>query len=229
MSDPAEIKHCRAADGGHFYPLAPERRGLSLQAAVHAISRICRFNGHLKKPYYVAQHCVLVSRDAEALALKASPAEPGQARRAGLEGLGHDLDEGAVGDMTTPCKAGFPEFKALEHRWEAVLNGMFWTMRPHDPRADLRDPLPYVKLADRARLAVDRRDLVGEPDWYEGRTVDELLLAVKLKAGRAWGYRRAEREWLVRFEELTGRDITHKTLWWRLCRLTDHIVGAVLG
>lgn len=227
----APMKHCRAADGDNFYPLAPERGGLSLQAAVHAIARICRFNGHVQKPYYVAQHCVLVSRDAEKLALEAFETRS-MARRAGLEGLGHDLDEAAVGDMTTPCKLGFPEFKALEHRWEEKLNILFWQARHHLSRdcVDLREPLSYVKTADRARLAVDRRDLVGEPDWYKDCTPEELLLATELKAGRAWGYRRAEREWQARFEDLTGRrNVFKKSLWWRVCRLTDVVVGAVSG
>ncbi len=220
------FRHCRAADGGHFWPLLPERRGLSLLAAAHAIARICRFNGHVEKPFYVAQHCVLVSRLAEKLANK-HYGTSGEGRRAALEGLGHDLDEGAVGDMTTPCKQGFPEFKALEHRWEAVLNELFWTI--NNINADLRKPLPFVKTADRAWLGVDRRDLVGEPDWYKDCTPEEILLAVELKSPRPWGYRRAEREWLARFEELTGRDVANKTFKWYWGRFTDRLVGAVLG
>lgn len=230
MTEVAEPRHCRAADGGKFYPLAPERGGLTLKAAVHAISRIGRFNGHVKKPFYVAQHCVLVSRLAEKLTRELIQVgdRRAEAEKAGLEGLGHDLSEGAVQDMTTPLKAGFPDFKALEKRWEKKLSAELYTYRYGALQPDLENPSPYVKVADRVWLGVDRRDLVGEKEWWSDCTPMETLLASQIPPQRCWGYKRAEREWIARYEQLTGGRAVKPSRWYPLLRLLDRVVGTVL-
>ena len=78
----------------------------------HALAHINRFTGHLKGPYSVGQHSLLV---VELLA------ERGH-RDAGLllQGLVHDAAEAYVGDVSAPLKRLLPDYQRVEARvWAA--------------------------------------------------------------------------------------------------------------
>jgi len=42
--------------GKHFWPLDPKPEDINLQDIIHALSNICRFNGHTNRFYSVAEH-----------------------------------------------------------------------------------------------------------------------------------------------------------------------------
>lgn len=48
--------------GGVFFPLAPRVEDVRISDIAHALSMLCRFAGHTRGFYSVAQHSVLVSR-----------------------------------------------------------------------------------------------------------------------------------------------------------------------
>lgn len=48
--------------GGQFWPLDPRADEVKITDIAHALSLICRFTGHTKEFYSVAQHSVLVAR-----------------------------------------------------------------------------------------------------------------------------------------------------------------------
>lgn len=66
----------------------------------HALSNICRFNGHCNKFYSVAEHSIYVSRYC-----------PNNLK---LWGLLDDASETYMGDMTRPLKQYMYEFQELE-------------------------------------------------------------------------------------------------------------------
>jgi len=74
--------------GKQFWPLDPRPEDVCLEDIAHALSNICRFTGHCKSFYSVAQHCVLVSQNCE---------YP-------MRGLLHDAAEAYLGDMSRPMK-----------------------------------------------------------------------------------------------------------------------------
>lgn len=123
--------------GKRFDLLNPDARMVDILDIAHALSNLCRFNGHVTRFYSVAQHSVLVS----------SLAGPEHA----LCGLLHDATEAYVGDMVRPLKQLIPNFRTFEDRiWHAVA-----------ARFGLPSILPpIVKHADNVALVTERRDLL---------------------------------------------------------------------
>jgi 5'-deoxynucleotidase YfbR-like HD superfamily hydrolase len=79
--------------GVHFYPFNPKPEDVRIEDIAHALSNICRFSGHTRKFYSVAQHSVLVCR---ALA--------GESALLQRWGLMHDAAEAYINDLIRPLK-----------------------------------------------------------------------------------------------------------------------------
>ncbi len=107
----------------------------------HALSLICRYTGHCREFYSVAQHCVIVSHIV--------PPEYA------LEGLLHDAHEAYISDMSTPLKQyiGATKYSQLAKRLDLAIGEKFC--------ANLSPEYPVVKHADMVALATEVRDLLG--------------------------------------------------------------------
>lgn len=84
---------------------------IELEDIAHALGMLCRFNGHIRRFYSVAQHSVVVSH----------LVEPELARAA----LMHDATEAYMGDMTAPLKRCIPTFRSLEDKLEVAIRAQF--------------------------------------------------------------------------------------------------------
>lgn len=103
----------------------------------HALSNVCRFSGHTRTFYSVAQHSVLVSLLVP--------------KEYALEGLLHDMTEAYIGDMSSPLKSLFQEFKDLEKRLYAHMSKTF------DVPETIRKEVVH---GDLVALATEKRDLM---------------------------------------------------------------------
>lgn len=118
------------ASGREFWPLDPHPAEIIIEDIAHALSNICRFGGHCRAFYSIAQHSVLVSRIV-------SP-------EYALWGLLHDATEAYLLNLPAPVKRFVPDYAPAEARvMHAICQrfGLAYCM-----------PMP-VKVADQMLLA----------------------------------------------------------------------------
>jgi len=170
------------ASGRYFDLQRPSRIAITIRDIAHALSMLCRFNGHCSSFYSVAQHSVYVSQIV--------PVEYG------LSALLHDAAEAFLGDVTSPLKKLLPDYSALEHRIEVAIRNEF----------DLPKELhPCIKNADLVLLKMEKRDLMPDGgDW-------SILDGVQCQEWRieAWEPAFAKMQFLQRYEFLLGQG-SHK-------------------
>ena len=104
--------------GIHFDPLAPRPEQILAEDIAHALSLICRGNGHVRRFYSVAQHSLACSYEAEVRGFSA---------RVQLACLLHDAAEAYLSDVTRPMKALMPQLRAAEERLLDVIGR--WSLK----------------------------------------------------------------------------------------------------
>ena len=96
-----------------FDPLHPNVELIDIEDIAHALSMLCRANGHFKSFYSVAQHSINCMKEAKAR---------GYSDRIQLACLLHDASEAYLSDVTRPVKAELPQYKEIE----APLQETIW-------------------------------------------------------------------------------------------------------
>jgi hypothetical protein len=149
----------------------------------HALSHKCRFTGHVRWHYSVAQHCVLGAK------LMPAPFA--------LPFLLHEVSEVYLPDVSAPLK---PDV------WVQTADGLIpWTELEQQhaevifPALGLASLLPLlhtpeVKHMDLAMLAAEKEQLCGEPpdDWHLSVPAADVRI-------ERWSPERAEQEFLMLF------------------------------
>lgn len=167
----------------------PTPEMVDIEDIAHALSMICRFNGHCREFYSVAEHSVLVevmgsqmmrqeaARNSRKLSVPPKPTS--EFVQKSLELLLHDAAEAYIGDLTTPLKRGLdslgvvfppPEMKVsklaeLEARWLRAIGQAFGL------GDRLAEPSDIVQQADEHVLAIEVTTLFHpvQSCWWEKR------------------------------------------------------------
>ena len=182
---PAPGPYLQTVSGRWVNPFDPDPEQLDAGDIARALANQCRFGGHSRVFYSVAQHSVIVS---ELVEQRGGDAEDVFAA------LMHDASEAYLGDMPHPIKHRSPlgaAFKAAEGHLEEVIRERF----------AIKPDVPEIKRADRALLATERRVFSGESwHWPELDGVEPLELELS-----AWAPEEAARAFRERFAELDAR------------------------
>ena len=169
--------------GNRFFPMDPRPSDFRIEDIAHALSNLCRYAGHCKSFYSVAQHSVIVSE------------EVGKTfDRWTMEGLLHDASEAYLVDVPRPVKhdPALAGYRQIEKVMESVIAEAF----------NLTYPWPdIVKLYDDAVLMTERRDLMATPPipWT---TEHHEPLKRKIIP---WSPKKAEQEFLKRYDDLRSK------------------------
>jgi uncharacterized protein len=182
---PAPGPYLQTVSGRWVNPFDPDPEQLVVEDIARALANQCRFGGHSRVFYSVAQHSVIVSRLVE---------ERGGDVEDVFAALMHDATEAYLGDMPHPIKhrsALGAAFKAAEDHLEAVLRARF----------NIKADVPEIKKADRALLATERKAFSAEGwHWPELDGVEPLELELT-----AWPADEAARVFAARYAELDAK------------------------
>lgn len=91
--------------GKHFEPMNPDPECIQIEDIAHALSLLCRGNGHVKSFWSLGQHCICCAKEAQARGLS---------DRMVLACLLHDASECYMSDIPRPFKKDLPEYQKRE-------------------------------------------------------------------------------------------------------------------
>ena len=142
---------------GHLIDLSrhPQTWTIDADDISNALSKICRWGGQLNEFYSVAQHSVLMAREAPSLDLQRAC-------------LLHDATEAYLGDVISPIKkamlaAGAMFYKDLEHRLHRMLEARYGLEK-------YALTSPEIKDLDLRMLRTEAEQLIGyapETEWLQ--------------------------------------------------------------
>lgn len=131
------------ASGRKFWPLDPRPEEVDVEDIAASLSNLCRYNGHCRWHYSVAQHSVYVSHRVP----------PGME----LVGLMHDATEAYCADVPRPLKRFLANYAEIETGiWLAIAERFGLPL--HIPEE--------VHQVDNAVLVAEMQQImVHDPDW----------------------------------------------------------------
>jgi hypothetical protein len=178
-----------ALNSGHIFDIFnPEPDDFRIDDIGHALGNICRYGGHCRNFYSVAQHSVYASFMA-----------PRGKRKAALL---HDGTEAYLVDLIRPVKRIVPQYIELE----AVLAGKLATAfgLPVDAFDD-----PQIHEVDDLLLSYEVAALTTNPElFYSGGVArpDRTIFSVDPHF-KLWSPQGAKHRFLLRYKELTEQEM----------------------
>ena len=166
-----------------FSPVSPETADIKIEDIGHALSLLCRANGHIRYFFSIAQHSLNCAYEAKAR---------GYADKLQLACLLHDASEAYLSDITRPVKAQLPEYRKIEDHLQSMVYSKFL----HEPLTS--EEITAVDQIDDAMLYYEFRALMGETVF----DVPPQIKSAPCFCTRDFG--EVEAEFLSAFLSLTG-------------------------
>lgn len=172
--------------GKKFNFLDPKPAEIDIRDIAHSLAYTCRYTGHSKRFYSVAEHSILVSYLAN---------DP-------LAGLLHDASEAYITDIASPIKPYLSNYKDLEDMIMGRISAVFRFKYPLD--ADIKD-------CDATQLKTEAKHLLksGGIPWAH-KYPTKRAHGIK---PMCLGPEEAEKAFLERFEEVRNDSFTRTYPW----------------
>lgn len=167
--------------GKTFYFLDPKPESIDIRDIAHSLAYTCRYTGHSKRFYSVAEHSLYVSY------LAANP----------LAGLLHDASEAYITDIASPIKPYLNNYRELEDKLMLRIAGVFGFDYPLDE--DIKD-CDATQLKTEAKYLLPSKGLT----WAH-------MYPTKREHGikpECMSPEEAERAFLERFEEVKNESFS---------------------
>jgi hypothetical protein len=132
--------------GNRFFPFDPKEEEIRITEIAHSLGNICRFVGHCKHFYSVAEHSIHVS--------KLVP------KHLACPALLHDAAEAYMGDLSRPIKQYIPVFSDIEEKiMKAVYSKFGYDLSENEKEV--------IREADNRVLAHEARQIMrgNTKDW----------------------------------------------------------------
>lgn len=162
--------------GKQFWPIDPRSEDVCIEDIAHALSMMCRYNGHCQWFYSVAEHSVYVSKHVP--------------KEFALWGLLHDAAEAYVADIVKPAKRFISGYADVERRIMIAICEKFGL--------DTSEPAS-VKLIDTSILGDEMAQVMGTPpsEWnLPYKPLGQIILGLDPA--------KARRLFLDRYKEIIG-------------------------
>jgi hypothetical protein len=126
---------------------SPDITSISIEDIAHSLSFLCRFNGHSKFFFSVAQHSLLVYMYVK---------DSGHSQATQLGALLHDAQEAYVSDLPTPLKRMLPMYIDIEKK---VQHAIFCQCGIEDV---FQNGLDTIKSFDNEITSIERHCLLDK-------------------------------------------------------------------
>jgi hypothetical protein len=150
--------------------LDPDEKDIDIESIGAALSKICRFGGHLKKHYSVAEHSVLATREA------INNNEYLEICR-GI--LLHDAAEAYLGDVVKPLKNELKEYLDIEFKLESVIERKF--------NVKIKENWSRIKKYDNGMFALENETLRG----FKANLNKDEYIEIKYVSCDCWDHNEA--------------------------------------
>lgn len=168
----------QTASGRKFWPIDPRPDEVFIDDIAHALSNVCRFGGHCREFYSVAEHSILVSYDVEP--------------RLAMAGLLHDASEAYISDIVRPAKKHVAGYSEIEQRLQDAIGEAFGVSR---------EAFAAVKSSDNAVLLDEQAQIMlPPPDKWTDNGVEAAGFTIACYPPKV-----ARAKFLRRFYELKQR------------------------
>ena len=133
---------------GRFFDVAnPQVKDVCIDDIAHALGNLCRYGGHCKEFYSVAEHSILTTQIAATI-------DPSNSIRLLLLCLLHDAAEAYLIDVPRPVKIQLPAYNAIEEKVMKVIYEHF------DMEPPTNEEKTFVKRMDNIALHTEAKYLM---------------------------------------------------------------------
>lgn len=188
-----ETGYIETYTGRLLTPLDPDPADMSVQDIAHALAMKCRYSGHSRNFYSVAEHSVLMAEwfEKQDCAFRA------------LYALLHDANEAYLPDVPSPVKQALPWWAEIEGRMDKAVMRFFncYLLRDRAIMSDVKRADTRIKLAEAESLLVSGGMSFGA--WAQ----DFTPLPVQV---RCWTPARAKQAWLDAYDRLKDESMPER-------------------